>query len=209
MINKNKSVKAFTNWLSKNCRDEWEMCANTNPDRGRVYDQSDFLAMYNRYGTNRNGASKAVHKEKYIVVKRHKKYGYQPSDAHSCGNQLIDEINCYKKYWDKPESDFLCPILKYFTSKSDKVTATSETMQRNVVIVAQKAVDTGTLWEMCEKAFELNGRKGEKPVARYNRMVEFSRENNWRDAVHNGDNSGVIYDYEQKLYKAVFIDYAL
>lgn len=210
-VTKNPTTKAFTSWLAKNCRDEWMIGVNTNGTRKgyKVYDQHELKAMFDRYGECSDGATKAVHKLNYIVVKRHKPYGYQPSDPHSCGNQLIDEINCFLKYNDKPESDFLCPILKYYTSKSDKVTATSETMQDNVLIVAQKAEKVGTLWEMCQEAYERNGYKGETPIKRYDKMVEFSNMNHWRDAVKNGGNSGVIYDYRERVWKAVFIDYAL
>lgn len=208
-IRKNNSVKAFTNWLSKNFRKEWEIACNTNSDRGTVYDHHELKKMFDRYGDCSNGASKAVHKLNYIVVKRHQWWGYCPTDEHSSGNQLIDEIECYKKYWDKPEADLLCPILKYFTSKSDKVTASSQTMQNNVLIVAQKAVKVGTAYAMCQKAYELNGFKGETPINRYEKMERFSKAQGWRDAMHNSGNSGVIYDYHAKCYKAVFIDYAL
>ena len=206
---KNDSAKALTGHMAKNNRREWEMCANTNVKRGKVWNQYDFLAEFDRYGENSNGASKAVHLLDNIVIKRHQYNGYIPHDAGSTGNQLIDEINCWLKYWDKPEADFLCPVLKYFTSKSDKVTATSDTMQENVVIIAQKAVKVGTAWEMCKKAYEMNGYRGETAEARYEALKAMSRKNRWRDAMHNGGNSGVIYDYHKGCYKAVFIDYAL
>ena len=206
---KNDSVKAFTKWLSKLFRNEWEIACNTNHNRGKVYDQWEINQMFDRYGENSNGASKAVHLLDNIVIKRHQYNGYMPHDAGSTGNQLIDEINCWLKYWDKPEADLLCPVLKYFTSKSDKVTATSNTMQENVVIIAQKAVKVGTAWEMCKKAYEMNGCRGETPEVRYEKLKAMSRKNHWRDAVHNGGNSGVIYDYHKGYYKAVFIDYAL
>ena len=119
-INKNEIVKAFSKWLSKNYRTEWEMAFNTNFNRGKVYDQYEFLDMFDRYGDNTDGCSKAVHLLKYIVVKRHQKHGYIPEirNEYGTGNHLIDEINCYKRFNDKPEADLLCPIFKYFTSNN-------------------------------------------------------------------------------------------
>lgn len=212
-IKKNDSVKAFTTWLSKYHRKEWEMAVNTNPNRGNVYDQWQFLRMFDRYGED-CGATKAVHLLDHIVVKRHKVGGYIPEirNAMGTGNQLIDEAKCYERYAMLPEADLLCPVLKYFTSKSDQVTATSETMQRNVVIIAQKAVKVGSAHRMCRKAEEMNrehGYHGESADERYAKLEEFSESQNWRDALYNGGNSGVIFDYAKRCYKAVFIDYAL
>jgi hypothetical protein len=213
-IKKNSSVSAFSRWLSKNYRTEWEMAFNTNPERGKVYDQHEFLEMFDRYGENTDGCSKAVHLLKHIVVKRHQKYGYIPEirNEYGTGNQLIDEINCYKRFNEKEEADLLCPVLKYFTSKSDKVSATSETMQHNVLIIAQKAVYVSDAWECCKKAERLNaenGFRGEDRYSRLEKMEAMSKSQNWRDAMRNPGNSGVIFDYSKGCYKAVFIDYAL
>lgn len=213
-IKKNESVKAFTKFLSKRNRTEWEMAVNTNPNRGMVYDQSYFLNEFDRNHGDGYGATKTVHLLDYIVVKRHQKHGYLPEvrNGHGTGNQLIDEAKCYERYALLPEADLLCPVLKYYTSKSDQVTATSETMQRNVVIVAQKAVKVGNADYACRKAEELNrehGYRGESARTRYHKLEEFSKSQNWRDALYNGGNSGVIFDYYRNCYKAVFIDYAL
>lgn len=202
-------MKAFSKYASKNNRTVWEMAFNTNPNRGKVYDQWELNAMFDRYGENSNGVSKAVHLFELLAIKRMQYNAYIPSDTHSSGNQGLDEINCFIKYKDTEYADLLCPIFKYFTSKSDKVTATSETMMNNLVYIAQRAKAVGSAWAMCQKAYEMNGYKGETPDERYQKMVAFSRKNHWRDAVRNGGNSGVIYDYERKCYKAVFIDYAL
>ena len=212
-IKKNDSVKAFSGWLCKNFREEWEMAFNTNPNRGRVLDQWEFLKMFDRYG-DAHGASKATHLLRYIVVKRHRPHGYVPEirNAMGTGNQLIDEAKFYERVAQLPEADLLCPVFKYFTSKSDKVSATSEKMQHNVVIVAQRAVTTGDAWDCCEKAESMNrehGYKGESAESRYIKLENLSESQNWRDALYNGGNSGVIFDYSKNCYKAVFIDYAL
>ena len=213
-IKKNESVRAFTKWLSKHCRKEWEIAANTNPNRGIVADQWWFLQEFDRNHGDGRGATKTVHLLDYIVVKRHQKYGYIPEirNASGTGNQLIDEAKCYERYAMLPEADLLCPVIKYFTSKSDQVTATSETMQRNVVIVAQKAVKIGDAEYACRKAEQLNrehGYHGEDYAYRYAKLEAFSKSQNWRDALYNPGNSGVIFDYAKGCYKAVFIDYAL
>jgi len=213
---------------------EWEMACNTNgsrpykrgPRKGytpKVWDQSEINAKYARddYSCD-HGATKTCHLEchngqdfKYIVVKRHQTDGYIDEHAYDpdsplTGNQLVDEINCWQEWVNKPESDFLCPILKFFTSKSDKVSAISETMQENVVIIAQRAEKVGTTERMCRYAAMLNGESMASADERYQAMKHFARNvMGWRDALCNGGNSGVIYDYSTGTYKAVFIDYAL
>jgi hypothetical protein len=213
-IKKNNSVKAFTKMLSQLCREEWEMACNTNPNRGLVYDQTYFLEQFSRFYGDGEGATKVCHLLQHIVIKRHKPHGYCPEirNQYGTGNQLIDEAKLYERVALLPEADYLCPVLKYFTSKSDKVSAISEKMQYNVVIIAQKAVKVGTASYCCRKAEEMNkanGYKGESAERRYRKLEAFSESQNWRDALYNGGNSGVIFDYDRKCYKAVFIDYAL
>lgn len=228
---KNKEVKALQSVMAKakkhdyNALIEWELSCNTNSQRGKVYNQYELLDLYNRYGNNTFGASKAVHlynhinnnEFKYIVIKRHQYRGYIDEHAYNpdtkqTGNQLIDEINCWLEFAEREESDLLNPILKYFTSKSDQVSAISETMQKNVVIIAQKAVYVSDAYNCCIKAEELNNENnliGEDYESRYNKMKKMSRKQGWRDAMRNTGNSGVIFDYSKGCYKAVFIDYAL
>lgn len=214
MATKNATAKAFSRWLSKNNRTEWEMAFNTNAQRGKTYDQHELVKMFSRDYGDGHGATKTVHILDHIVVKRHQKHGYIPErrNAKATGNQLIDEINCWEEFVNEAEGDLLCPLFKYFTSKSDKVSATSETMQRNVVIIAQKAVKVGSASRMCRKAEEMNkehGYRGETADSRYKKFEELSAKKNWRDVLYNGGNCGVIFDYEKKCYKAVIIDYAL
>lgn len=225
---KNLSVKALQSHmakekkLSRRTMLEWLMACNTNSNRGHVFDQAELNSLYARDDYNAEcGATKTCHttshegqKFKYIVVKRHQTHGYLPEcrNSKATGNQLIDEINCWLEFAELPEADLLCPILKYFTSKSDKVSATSETMQHNVVIIAQKAVKVGDAQSMCRKAEEMNdsmGYHGESAESRYRKFEALSKSKNWRDVMHNRGNSGVIFDYAQGCYKAVFIDYAL
>lgn len=216
-IKKNDSVKAFTTWMSKHDRTNWEKFICTSPVRsnGNLLDQWQILKMFDRNHGDGHGATKTVHfVGDYLVVKRHQRHGYEPEirNQYGTGNQLIDEAKCYERFAMLPEADLLCPVIKYFTSKSDQVTATSETMQRNVVIIAQKAVKVGDASYACRKAEELNrlnGYKGENARNRYAKLEAFSQSQNWRDALYNGGNSGVIFDYHRNCYKAVFIDYAL
>lgn len=228
---KNQAVKALQSFMAKAKKNdtqaalEWEMACNQNNQRGHVWDQTDFHNWYARDDhRGEHGATKTCHvrchngrKFQNIVVKRHQTDGYIDEHArnpHSkqTGNQLVDEINCWVEFQERDEADYLCPILKYFTSKSDKVAAISEKMQHNVVIIAQKAVYVDDLAGACKEADRLNaenGLIGEDASSRYHKMVKFSREQGWRDAIHNGGNSGVIFDYSKGYYKAVFIDYAL
>jgi hypothetical protein len=113
---------------------------------------------------------------------------------------------------DSDDADFLCPILKFFTSKSNKVSECSDTMKRNVIIIAQKAVKIGNAKYACQMAEYLNhqnGYNGESAERRYQRMKNLAAEKGWWDAVRNGGNSGVVFDHSKGCYKAVFVDYAL
>ena len=225
---KNLSVKAIQSAMAKakkwdaRAKLEWLIACNTNSERGEVFDQWKLNELYGRDDYDApQGATKTCHtishkgeEFQYIVIKRHQTGGYCPElrNAKATGNQLIDEINAWNEFAETETADLLCPILKYFTSKSDKVDATSETMQRNVVIIAQKAVKIGSAEYVCKKAEEMNARhgyKGERAYSRLAKLQALSDSKNWRDAMRNPGNSGVIFDYHKGCYKAVFIDYAL
>lgn len=231
---KNATTKALQSFLAKEKKHsfqaelEWEIACNTNYKRGHVYDQHELLRLYSRDydnwdSANEHGASKTCHLRDHfgnkfltIVVKRHQRFGYIPDACYEhekcTGNQLIDEINCWLEFAETETADLLCPILKYFTSKSDKVTATSETMLNNVIIIAQQAIKTGDAKTVCKHAEYLNdlhGYEGEGWEERYEKLSKLSNRQGWRDAMDNIGNSGVIFDYHKKCYKAVFIDYAL
>jgi len=227
---KNPETKAIQSAMAKAKKHnhraliEWLIACNTNSNRGMVYDQWRINELYSRDDWScEHGATKTCHLVnhegdafKYIVIKRHKTGGYVPNvhgeHAKCTGNQLVDEINCWVEFAETEYADLLCPILKYFTSKSDKVTATSETMQNNVVIIAQKAVYVSDAYSACRKAERLNrehGYVGEDADERLQKLARMSKKQGWRDAMHNGGNSGVIFDYNKGYYKAVFIDYAL
>jgi hypothetical protein len=195
---------------------EWLIACNTNAERGLVFDQWKLLELYGRDSYDgESGATKICHlrahdgqKFQYIVIKRFKEYGHDFAQ----GNQLILEIKCWEALHNTADADFLCPILKYFTSKSDKVTESSETMKRNVLIIAQKAVYVSNAQMACEKAEALNrenGYRGESAGSRYAKLKDFANRQNWWDAIGNRGNSGVVFDYSKNCYKAVFIDYAL
>lgn len=195
---------------------EYNIANGTN--RGRNVTQKALKQMFDRYGNNSDGCSKAVHLEyeghefNYIVVKRSQVYPYIPSDAHSSGNQLLDEVNCWLRFEDEPESDYLCPVLRHYFSKSDKVHPTSDKALDNSIIVAQKACRVGNMKHMCAKAEQMNndaGYFGIDAETRFEQLSSFSESMGWRDAIYNPANCGVIYDYNLLCYKAVIIDYAL
>lgn len=170
-----------------------------------------------RYGGH-TGATKRTHDHhpdgwemKFFVVKRYKWHGHD-FGGHGSGNQLIDEINCWLKLQDTSDADFLCPVLKYETAKSDKCRSLSETMKERVCIVSQKAVWVDDLEGACREAERRNNAEGLSGISAKNRMAQLENMANrmhWWDVKRNPGNSGVIFDYAQGCYKAVFIDYAL
>jgi hypothetical protein len=178
----------------------------------------EVCADYSRRYGGHCGATKRTHTEhpdgwefSYVVVKRYKWHGHE-FWGEGCGNQLIDEINCWNRLAETPDSDFLCPILKYFTCKSDKVKPLADKMKERVVIIAQKAVYVDDLAGACREAEKLNaqhGYRGTPAVDRKYALREMANRMGWRDVEFNPGNSGVIFDYAKKCYKAVFIDYAL
>lgn len=219
---KNASVKALQSVLNSekdiNEKSMFEYKASTNNTRIGTIDQSEIKELYTRKVTRKVhcGATKLTHvlfhkddsEFKHIVIKRFKENGFDIDGK----NQLVSEIKAWQKYELTPDADFLCPIMKFFMSKSDKVDENSDTMKENVIIIAQKACYVQNARRACEKAEELNeefGYDGTDAETRYNQLKDFSRMNGWWDAVNNGGNSGVIFDYAQGCYKAVFIDYAL
>lgn len=224
MAKLNTSVKALKATMAcyKNFSDEalleYEMAFQTNNKRGKVYNQSELNELYSRNSMN-CGASKACHTRshegepfEYIVVKRHRVRHDGGDFVRRAGNQLISEIECWQELAETPAGDLLCPVLKFFTSKSDKVGKTSDTMLRNVVMICQKAVFVGDAMDACRMAEQMNkerNKHGENASDRYTKLKALSDERGWWDAMHNCGNSGVIYDYAKGCYKAVFIDYAL
>lgn len=227
---KNSSVKALQTAASKAAtlgdalaRLEHNIFAYTakdDPSRpGRHnWSQEELEAEFSRKYGGHCGATKRTHTEapdgtpfKYIVVKRYKWHGHE-FWGEGCGNQLIDEIECWNRLAETPDADYLCPILKYFTAKSDKCKPLSDKMKERVIIIAQKAVYVDNLKGACLNAEERNRREGYNGTSarvRIQQLNDFADEMGWRDVQYNCGNSGVIFDYSQNCYKAVFIDYAL
>lgn len=236
-MERNNSLKALKAQITKNKKHdddvllEYQICVNTNKERTKIFTQEELKKLYSRDGMDRqwfmtkSGATKTTHlynhnghEFKYIVIKRFQVNGYIDEHAdnpteYQTGNQLIDEINFWELFKDKKEGDYLCPMIKHFTSKSDKVHPCSEKAQDNVIIISQKAVYVKDLQRCFDRAVELNEKNGCYQTWDYTERLEameqFSAELGWRDAIYNSGNSGVIYDYFEECYKPVFIDYAL
>ena len=183
-----------------------------------VVNHSEFKKYYPRTNGDGSGATKVTHTHYHdengrhwefsdIVVKRLKH-----NLLTFLGNQGIKEIEMWVKYHDTELADILCPILKYFTSKSDKVTEMSETMLNNVVIVAQKATDIGDIKSACKSAENrnrANGYNGTDAIDREQEILRLVKKYNIHDVIGHGGNSGVVFDYSKGCYKAVLIDYGL
>ena len=182
------------------------------------FSQDELMSMFPRNYGGHCGATKRTHTDyegeplQHIVVKRFKRGGWV-FHGEGTGNQLIDEIRCWLRFELSPESDYLCPILKYFTCKSDKVGEIDEKMKDKVVIIAQKAVYVDDMASCCAEAERRNMEEGywngESAFMREYHLKTFANDMGWRDVEHNPGNSGVIFDYAKGCYKAVFIDYAL
>lgn len=197
--------------------------SDSRPDKNGVVKYhnmpfSDICGLFSRKVGGHCGATKRTHTHhpdgwelEFFVVKRYKYHGCDFA-GHGSGNQLIDEIKCWLKLQSTDDADFLCPIFKFETAKSDNCKALSDTMKERVCIIAQKAVDVSDLAGACEIAYRRNKAKGipaEDPAARRNAMLKFAERMGWWDVRHNPGNSGVVFDHAKGCYKAVFIDYAL
>lgn len=227
---KNLTVKALQTAISVkatngNLQARYEhnlACYTAKDDASRPgrhnYTQDEIARDYSRRFGGSCGATKRTHLEapngddlEFVVVKRYKYNGHE-FWGEGCGNQLIDEINCWVKLAETADADFLCPILKYFTAKSDKCKPLSDKMKERVIIISQKAVYVDDLYGACRQAEILNTREGYRGTTAKIRMAQLedmAERMGWRDVKYNGGNSGVIFDYAQNCYKAVFIDYAL
>lgn len=178
----------------------------------------EICELFSRKFGGHCGATKRTHTHhpdgwelKFFVVKRYKWHGHE-FWGEGCGNQLIDEIECWLKLQDTEDADFLCPIFKYETAKSDKCKPLSDTMKERVCIIAQKAVWVSNLEDACKEAERRNrteGFRGMSAEKRESQLKDMARRMHWRDVEWNPGNSGVIFDYSKNCYKAVFIDYAL
>lgn len=224
MIKKNASVSALAKHMAKEKKHnsqtllEYNMAFQTNAERGHVFNQEELIFLYDREG-QAQGASKAVHtiahngfNFEYIIVKRMLKYPYIPDDAGSSGNQLHDEVEFWKKFSHTEYGDLLCPTLRAYETKSDHNEPRSKTALKNIVVISQRAVYISNMRRCCEEAERLNamyGYAGEDFTTRKNKLVAFANKMKWRDVEYNGGNSGVIFDYSQNCFKAVFVDYAL
>ena len=202
---------------------EWEIAFNTKPATAKepnrkVYGQKWFMDNFSRSHGGKCGATKRTHLNhpdgwefQHIVVKRYKAHGWEAIGEGS-GNQMIDEIDCWERFADTPDADFLCPIIKHYKVRSDKCAPLTEKAKDRVVIIAQKAERVSDLRDACEIAERMNREKGyhgESANVRARKLLDMSSRMGWRDVEWNGGNSGVIFDYEKRCYKAVFIDYAL
>lgn len=191
---------------------EYRLAHATKPEQNPI-DQWEAKELFDRRGQHR-GATKCTHTMhpdgwyfETIVVKRIRLHA-----AVQLGNQGKFEARTWEHFATTPEADLLCPVLRWWGSKSDKVLENSEKDRDNLVMVCQKAVATGTARQMCVEAERLNrqnGLNGESANRRLAKLEALASEQGWWDVLHNGGNSGVIYDYGKGIYKAVFIDYAL
>lgn len=234
-IDKTASVKALCEYLVSEKKSnkkgmaalEYTIAFQTKGTAKR-FTQEELKIAYRRDDWNEpQGASKVTHlhaktasddtfsqldgkRFEHIVIKRHLIDGYIDEHAYDdtefTGNQLIDEIISWNKLVRMGLDDIVCPMLKQFTSKSDKVDPIGEKAQDNVIIISQKARDIGNLKDACKAAEMLGGEKWED---RYHYILEIAEEMGWRDIQWNGGNCGVIFDYAKRTYKAVIIDYAL
>lgn len=175
--------------------------------------QQVLLDTFDRWGQH-CGATKATHTEHpdgwefhEIVIKRIRK-----DACVRLGNQGKFEARTWEHFATTPDADLLCPVLRWFGSKSDKVLENSELDRKNLVMICQKARKTGNAKEMCYKAEQMNreqGYHGESARTRLTKLEALANRQGWWDVLYNGGNSGVIFDYHSNCYKAVFIDYAL
>lgn len=163
---------------------------------------------------------------KYIVIKRMNPptpswWTGEPEERLVDGkNQLVQEIRCWERFADMPESDMLCPILKWGFQQGDKFPEGCAKVCDTVYIVAYKACFVGDLKEACVWAERQNNDKGYHGTPARDRLEEirkFSDDQGWWDVWNGGfergsgnsGNCGVIFDPIQNCYKAVIIDYAL
>lgn len=213
-----KSVKAFVEYVRENNKEEYLLACCKNTEVYNIPTAEEIKAKYPRvkkWEAEKNGASKCAYILNNIVIKRYLIDGYidehQYDDSELTGNQIVDEIKCFLEFQNRPEADLICPILRYHMGRG-KTNHTSEYGLDEAIVICQRAIevdDARTCCKIAEARNKNEGFKGESASDRYNKLVEFSKKQGWRDAIYNSGNSGVIFDYNANCYKAVFIDYAL
>lgn len=218
-----KAAQTYANEMRKNAmlskaeREQWLFeyaIAHSTDPKLCPHDLQEMLRRtFDRRGQHR-GATKATHvmhpdgwEFHHIVVKRIRTHA-----AVQLGNQCKFEARTWEHFATKPEADLLCPVYRWFGSRSDKVLENSETDRENLVMICQKAEKTGAAEEMCYMAEYMNrkcGYRGESAQRRFHKLEQLAKDCGWWDVIHNDGNSGVIFDRAKGCYKAVFIDYAL
>ena len=123
------------------------------------------------------------------------------------GNQIKKQVETWQKIALNPISQFFNPVLSYGLHRGDKLTATDTRYIDKSFIVSQRAQIYSTVRQAIRTAFNLN----QKPY------TEGDIENYYmemRTAIKSlglgdikGENVGVIFDYYNGEYRAVFIDY--
>lgn len=170
------------------------------------------------------GASKMTYVLEHIVIKRMHKNYWNAHHNFELRNQCDSEVRCWNALCRTNEADYLCPILKSFTLKGGNddysegynphYLSEGEKAIDYIIVIAQKAEKIGNMERMCKAAVRMNNEHGitntETAEERYNALYTFGVDTmGWRDVHRNSGNCGVIYDYHQKKYKAVIVDYAL
>lgn len=229
-MKKDDNVKAMVNEMSKRAKTDMRIryeytLAGTNQRVG-VANQEDIINEYPRNYRGAHGASKIVFTEatktenrdsfefEYVVIKRMK--------AHCLdwlGNQVFAEADTYSRLVADNDTDCVCPVIKYFGTKSDKHPDRDDAKQMdNAVIIAQKASNIGSMEEACETAQFMNANEHERYInqltcesseVRYEKLKRWATRHELNDVINHPENCGVIYDYAKRCYKAVIIDYAL
>ena len=204
----NESVKAFRKHLNKTNKLEYGIAFQDNPERNGYYTGEALRRNYPRKAyADECGASKFAYILNDIVIKRYLKDGWVGK-----GNQIADEVAFFEAHKNDEWADCICPIFRYGLHRGDKVESTSKNYLDECYIVAQRAVEVGSMSSMCSQAEYLNnkyGFTGEDAKTRYEKMRKFAEHFDMWDVMHNGGNAGIIFDYHKNCYKAVSIDYAL
>ena len=204
----NDSVKAFRKFLNGVDKREYGIAFQDNPNRTGYYTGEALRSDYPRKRHASDcGASKFAYILNHIVIKRYLKDGWVGR-----GNQIADEVAFFEAHKNDEWSDYICPMFRYGLHRGDKVESTTQNYLDECYIIAQRAVEIGTMRYVCEHAEYLNkkhGYIGESADERYAKMKKFAKHFDMWDVMHNGGNAGVIFDYAKNCYKAVSIDYAL
>lgn len=146
------------------------------------------------------GGSKIVYGMDDIVIALHKQNIFY-------NNQIKKQVEIWSKIALTPEAVYFNPVLSYGLHRGDKLSGNDSRYINNSFVVSQKAKVFATIEECIRQMYILNKSLFNSTDVEYYRKAMESAIHKAGAGDIKAENIGLIYDYSEGEYRAVFIDY--